>query len=98
MAQRSGPLAPVLGILLILFGIASFGFYVWGNAPMEEPASPGATPNPSKTAAESWWWRFTPLMIRLHTYVAIPAGVVGVVVGALLLLPLDSRRDSSHDS
>jgi len=83
----------VIGVLLILLGIASFGFYIWGNAPMEEPASPGRTPNPSKMAApEEWWVRAAPLLVRFHKYGAIPAGVVGIIVGALLLLPEKTRR------
>lgn len=97
MPSRSAPIAPVLGILLILLGIASFGFYAWGNAPMEEPASPGKTPNPSRTLEEKWWWRHTTLLVRLHRF-SIPAGVVFVGVGIVLLLPLDSRRDSAAEA
>jgi hypothetical protein len=90
-------MAPVLGILLLLVGLGSFGFTVWGNAPLEEPASPGKTPNPSKMPQEEWWWRLTPLIARLHRF-SIPAGVVFVGAGIMLLLPLDSRRDPARDA
>jgi len=85
--MRSGPVAPVLGILLLLLGIVSFGFYVWGNTPMEEPASPGRTP----AAAGEWWWRYGHLIARLHSC-SIPAGVLFVFVGALLLIPERNLR------
>jgi hypothetical protein len=96
MALRSGPIAPALGVLLILLGIAFFGFYVRGNAPMEEPASPGKTPNPSQVPQETWGRRHPGLIPRLHRF-SIPAGVVFVGVGIVLLLPLDSRRDAARD-
>lgn len=91
MNARPTALAPVLGVLLILFGIASFGFHVWGNAPLEEPASPGRTPNPSKRPAEAWWWKFTPLIVRLHRF-SIPGGIVFVGAGILLVLLPDRLR------
>ena len=83
----------MLGVLLILLGIASFGFYIWGNAPMVEPANPGIIENPKHMIPpEEWRIRFFELQVRFHKYGAIPAGVVGIIVGALLLLPEKARR------
>ena len=79
-------IAPVLGIVLILLGLAFFGFYLWGQAPLEEPANPGRTPNPSRMPEGEWEWRIIVLRILLHRY-AILAGVVFVGIGAVLLLP-----------
>ena len=81
----------MLGVLLILFGLASLGFYVWGNAPLEEPASPGKTPNPSQMLQEKWWWKYTPLIVRLHRF-SISGGIVFVGAGMLLVLLPDRLR------
>jgi hypothetical protein len=92
---RSRPLAPLLGIVLILLGLACFSFLVWANAPMEEPASPGTTPNPSRkrSAWDEWLDRRWVWMIRFLKYGAIPGGLVSVVAGVLLLIPEKAKRE-----
>jgi hypothetical protein len=93
VTSRPGILAPALGILLILLGFASVAVFVWPEAPMEEPANPGKTPNPSKVISkfEEWMLYRWNRIRQVFRYAAIPAGVVCLVVGTMLLVPKRTR-------
>ena len=74
----------LLGILLILLGLALIVYSVWFlHAPMEEPASPGKTPNPSKMDEIVLLER----LIFIHQYVVPGLGLLMAIFGGWMLMP-----------
>ena len=95
MGPRSRPLAVVLGVLLILLGLASVSLFYRPDAPMEEPASPGRTTNPSKTLSPfAEWWLYPSIrMSRFFRYAGGAGGVACLVVGTMFLVAKRSRSE-----
>jgi hypothetical protein len=90
--QRSGPIAPILGILLIVIGLILLGAIAWGylSPPMEEPASPGKTPNPSRLPSDEAFertLRWTGRLVLFMRYGAIPTALLLIGAGVFLLVP-----------
>jgi hypothetical protein len=87
MASRVRSIA--LGLLLLLLGFTGLFTSVWPEAPLEEPASPGKTPNPSETITPFWeWWLYPSVrIIQSIRYAAAVGGVTCLVMGAMLLAP-----------
>ncbi len=88
MARGLGSVLLVLGLLLL--GLWGYYQFLW-DAPLEEPALPGRTPDPSRTP-----WTFDPgemdrvyreaRLTRLALSYGLPgAGAAMVLVGAFLL-------------
>ncbi len=80
----------ILGVGLILLGLACFAVLIWASAPMEEPASPGRTPNPSKLGSDEGFERMQRRwtgLARFCKYGAIPLGVALLAAGIYFLIP-----------
>lgn len=82
-----------VGVVLILLGLAAFGVMFWANAPIEEPASLGKTPNPSLWNEERFnrEIRYAVWLSWFVRYGAIPTGLLFIGAGIWCLFPV--RRD-----
>ena len=82
----------ILGVLLILLGLAVFGALLFLHAPLEEPASPGKTPRPVPDEEFERTMRWTYRVAWFTKYGAIPTGLLLIGGGIWCLIPERPKR------